>query len=602
MATYYVDTLNTSANNANAGTEGSPWKTLQYAADRVQAGDTVLIKGGNYAPFKVNVSGTEGAEITFAAAPGHEQNVVIDGSGLSARGLIEIRGQSYVTVSGFRLQDAPTDGIYVEGAPDGERGIKLLGNSIDGTQNAGIYAAGLVMGQTIPVNEYRLFDLEIAGNEVTRTNIGDGGNEAISIGGGVDGFKIHNNWVHDSEQYGIDAKLGARNGEIYENLVHGIERHGIYLDSGSRTIENVKIYGNWIFDNNNGICLARESARDPKEPNIRNIEIFDNAVFDNNQYGIMAYKHIRDVLTGDFDDVSIHDNAIAGNGRDGVHLLGIGSIADNFTVWSNDFYQNARDIRNEIGAEVFDNIFGVMPDLSVPDPQDVMAGGMEPPPPPPNALPEVEMPAAISVAENQTDVLTATATDADGDPITFSLAGGQDFDHFVIDSVSGELSFIDPPDFENPTDMDGDGKYRVWVEASDGEASDSELVEVTVTDVDETPPPPADHFIFSLVDASRDVVIDTNVKDGITGLDSAEMKGLLTFVATPVDPITGPVVMKIVGPGINYTLSEANAPYALFGNDGANYKGRVLAEGDYTVSATNNGLTESVIVTLDDLI
>lgn len=102
--------------------------------------------------------------------------------------------------------------------------------------------------------------------------------------------------------------------------------------------------------------------------------------------------------------------------------------------------------------------------------------------------------AAKSVAENQVAVATVAASDPDtGDTVTYSLSGGADEALFNIDDVSGELSFSRAPDFENPTDADGNGVYDVQVTATDGNsASAAQDIAVTVTDVAEAPPSPPD--------------------------------------------------------------------------------------------------------------
>jgi hypothetical protein len=43
-ATWHVATT---GDDAAAGTSGAPWKTIQHAADRVVAGDTVVIHAGS---------------------------------------------------------------------------------------------------------------------------------------------------------------------------------------------------------------------------------------------------------------------------------------------------------------------------------------------------------------------------------------------------------------------------------------------------------------------------------------------------------------------------------------------------------------------------
>mgnify|MGYP000001723529 CR=1 FL=1 len=64
---------------------------------------------------------------------------------------------------------------------------------------------------------------------------------------------------------------------------------------------------------------------------------------------------------------------------------------------------------------------------------------------------------------------TVTANDPDtSDTLTFSIIGGVDAGLFSIDPVTGELTFDVAPDFESPTDNDGDNVYEVTVQASDG--------------------------------------------------------------------------------------------------------------------------------------
>ncbi|WP_333698291.1 hypothetical protein, partial [Kordiimonas lacus] len=69
--------------------------------------------------------------------------------------------------------------------------------------------------------------------------------------------------------------------------------------------------------------------------------------------------------------------------------------------------------------------------------------------------------AALAIDENTTAVTTVTATDADGDTVSYSITGGADAALFQIDGTTGELSFVSAPDAEAPADFDGDGTYEV---------------------------------------------------------------------------------------------------------------------------------------------
>lgn len=99
-----------------------------------------------------------------------------------------------------------------------------------------------------------------------------------------------------------------------------------------------------------------------------------------------------------------------------------------------------------------------------------------------NTAPQLIGVMEYSVDENTTAVTTIKANDADGDSISYSLSG-EDAAAFVIGSESGALSFATPPDYEKPADSNSDNDYSVTVSASDGSASSSLGIVVTVADV-----------------------------------------------------------------------------------------------------------------------
>lgn len=88
---------------------------------------------------------------------------------------------------------------------------------------------------------------------------------------------------------------------------------------------------------------------------------------------------------------------------------------------------------------------------------------------------------AFNVAENQLAVATVAATDLDGDVITYSLSG-QNANKFSISST-GVVTLNNYPDFENPDYDPKLNNYLLTVNATDGEFSDTQDVEVTLTDV-----------------------------------------------------------------------------------------------------------------------
>lgn len=105
-----------------------------------------------------------------------------------------------------------------------------------------------------------------------------------------------------------------------------------------------------------------------------------------------------------------------------------------------------------------------------------------------NQDPEFTIGVNFSVDENSSFVVTASATDADGDTLTYSLNGGADQGLFTIDPSTATLSFLAPPDFEAPADSDTDNIYRVRVKVSDGKDSQNILVSVRVDNVNDNSP------------------------------------------------------------------------------------------------------------------
>jgi len=86
-----------------------------------------------------------------------------------------------------------------------------------------------------------------------------------------------------------------------------------------------------------------------------------------------------------------------------------------------------------------------------------------------NEPPTITSTSSTSIAENSTAVMTVTAMDNDaGQTVTLSIIGsGPDDDLFSI-LPTGELSFINAPDFEMPQDFNSDNVYEVEVMADDG--------------------------------------------------------------------------------------------------------------------------------------
>ena len=119
-----------------------------------------------------------------------------------------------------------------------------------------------------------------------------------------------------------------------------------------------------------------------------------------------------------------------------------------------------------------------------------------------NEPPLISGPVAMEYEENGEDaVATYAAADPEGGEVLAWALAGDDTGLFSISTV-GELSFDDPPDYETPSDDDGDNVYRVTVQATDASDVTGTLeIAITVTDGD-------DGGIVGRYDMDGDDVID----------------------------------------------------------------------------------------------
>ena len=158
--------------------------------------------------------------------------------------------------------------------------------------------------------------------------------------------------------------------------------------------------------------------------------------------------------------------------------------------------------------------------------------------------PVITSDAIYTLTENQTIIGTIVVTDPDNSDITFSIESwdNRDVDLMNIDSVSGLLSFNNPPDYENPQDSNTGNNYLVRVIATDGIYSDTQDVRVNVTNENDVAPEFTSNATFSAVENQTSIgtVTATDVEGGeisFSVVSGSELEitsaGVLTFVASP---------------------------------------------------------------------
>ncbi len=161
-----------------------------------------------------------------------------------------------------------------------------------------------------------------------------------------------------------------------------------------------------------------------------------------------------------------------------------------------------------------------------------------------------------SVPENSSDqdplfIVNATDADLPGDLISYSISG-VDVDQFVYNSESREIFFKNSPDYENPTDADGDNVYTLVITADDNEGGvQTQTVQITVTPLNDNYPifdeqnntvsvpenTPTSSVIFTVNVTDADLPGDT-LRFSLEGADAAqfaidELTGEIRFVNSP---------------------------------------------------------------------
>lgn len=256
-AIYYVDVHGN--NRTGDGSETKPWQTLQYAADRVAAGDTVYVLEGTYAPFHVTHDGKAQQRITFRAK---SEKVIIKGTeSFSGRSSAVSILASYVTLEGFTIQVGATDrstksrGIRVSGEP-GEyaRDVHIVANQVADAGWVGIttsYAKNVLIEKNRiwgSKDQHGIYIANSADNPVIRDNVSFGNRQAgIQINadpllpgdGIISGAVISGNILYQNGQGGSAALnlASVRNSRIYNNLLYNNYFQGIAVwddDAGNK--------------------------------------------------------------------------------------------------------------------------------------------------------------------------------------------------------------------------------------------------------------------------------------------------------------------------------------------------------------------------------
>ncbi len=319
--TYYVDP---NGNDSNLGSSGSPFLTLQKAADTVSPGDSVLVRDGHYTGFRLRESGTAASRIIFQAIG--TEAIIDDGFNSNDDG-IYLSNVSYVTIEGFKMQNLGGDGIsHHDGSvTDPVRGLIIRGNTVSDCQQVGIYlsevADSLVEDNEVihcgwGSNTTHCMYMANAGTGGTtiRGNILHGcavagihfnGDRTVGIGGDgiISGMTVEENTIYSNGQNGLNMDgvqdSLIRNNLIYNNAANGIRAYTIDAAAGPK---NLVIVNNTIHvPSSSGGWAVRLTAEEGGNTVFNNILAFEGSG------GSIA------ITNDDSNDFSSDNNAVGDN-------------------------------------------------------------------------------------------------------------------------------------------------------------------------------------------------------------------------------------------------------------------------------------------------
>jgi len=260
--TYYVSN---SGNNSNNGlTPQTAFETLQYAADIVSAGDSVLVLEGNYVGFDIRTNGYQNSQIVFKAI---ENNVVINQRNNVTPDGVNIENADWIEIHGFNVVNQPRAGIRIVLSDF----VVIKNNYCHNNYRWGIFT-GFTDDITIDKNtcsysedEHGIYvsnssDRPIIRNNHSFNNNGCGihMNGDISMGGDgiISNAIVEGNIIHDNG-YGGGSAInmdGVQESEISNNLIYNNHATGIamYKIDGGDGSKNNKVFNNTVIQPSDG--------------------------------------------------------------------------------------------------------------------------------------------------------------------------------------------------------------------------------------------------------------------------------------------------------------------------------------------------------------
>lgn len=328
------------ASDSNPGTEALPWKTLAKAAATARAGQTVLVKEGNYdESIRPAYSGLAGSPIIFRAYPGHEcqggagQPKTADSCKVDLTRTVELGGRNYIRIEGFEIRNTSGPGVrntvswYASSWQS--VGNAVVNNFIHDTSADGI-------------DSQNSSGLLVENNEIFNTGL-----SGVRFGGQMSSENLTAR-ANNLHRIGKDGFQGGCNNCVFElnemyDSVH-TDQHQDAFDVG--WITNSIIRYNRISDFTQLIYGGADSgSTQPWE----NLQIYGNVLFNNKYWSEQASEAPgiwidQRVGSGATRNIVIHSNTFGWLGYGAIWIEGGGNPVTGIKVFNNIFYQAGIDV------------------------------------------------------------------------------------------------------------------------------------------------------------------------------------------------------------------------------------------------------------------
>ncbi len=402
---FYVDGVRGS--DAQDGqTAATAWKTLSKAAATLHPGQMALVRAGTYNETVTYLAGNAGQPIIYKAYPG--ETPIADGNGLgtSPKGF---RLASHNVCDGFVLRNYETAFDLRFATND----TTIVNCVVENASNYGIYGFS---GDGLRVENVQLRNVRDRGVYGTGTNIhlyqttvDTAGDRCICIyGATVDNVTVQNSEICHAGRYGVI--LGGQNALVQNTRIHDNAQIGAELDARYNFFVDSSVWNTTLFG---GAAYNLRFMAAGSKSIVRNSIIVGSA-----RYGIYVGANAT---------VTVKDSVVSDNTQLNTLVASGGTLASESVLSSN--------------AQNHPPVFAALSDQSV-DEKSLLR-------------------------------FSISATDADGDALTFS----------AVNLPLGAAFDAAPQTFSwTPTSAQS-GIYLAAFRASDGQASTSQVVRITVADI-----------------------------------------------------------------------------------------------------------------------